>query len=265
MTKPTTVMDIFSQLDKSNCGECGEKTCLAFASYVFQGRRSKEACPRLPVDLLENSEPCNASPPLIEMSEQDVDTRNRIIGLDLADAALRTGGLIDAGRLVIKILGKDFAIDREGDFFSDIHIIPWLINPFICYVLNASRAPVIGEWISFRDIPAGWEYYPLFQKRAEEPLRQVADRYPALFNDIVSLFQGQETIGYQDADVSVILPVFPKLPVLISYYHPMEGIESALNIHFDKSASSHVDINALFTLGAGLSQMFGKIAANHQP
>lgn len=42
------------------------------------------------------------------------------------------------------------------------------------------------------------------------------------------------------------LPVFPKLPVLIGYYQSLEGIESALTIHFDQSTSNHLQIDALF-------------------
>mgnify|MGYP000668137593 CR=1 FL=1 len=37
MPSPNSAMEVFKHLDKSNCRECGEKTCLAFAGAVFMG------------------------------------------------------------------------------------------------------------------------------------------------------------------------------------------------------------------------------------
>ena len=37
MAQPKNAMEIFQLLDKSNCRECGKKTCLAFAGAVYQG------------------------------------------------------------------------------------------------------------------------------------------------------------------------------------------------------------------------------------
>ena len=47
MPRPQNAMAIFQLLDKSNCRQCGEKTCMAFAGAVFTGRRPLSECPRL--------------------------------------------------------------------------------------------------------------------------------------------------------------------------------------------------------------------------
>ena len=46
------VMQVFTLLDKSNCRKCGEKTCLAFASAVFKGKKDLSACPALSEELV---------------------------------------------------------------------------------------------------------------------------------------------------------------------------------------------------------------------
>ena len=46
MPAPKNAMEVFQLLDKSNCRECGEKTCLAFAGAVFQGHRKISECPK---------------------------------------------------------------------------------------------------------------------------------------------------------------------------------------------------------------------------
>ena len=53
MAKPNNLMEVFKHLEKSNCRECGEKTCLAFAAAVFQARKSITQCPRLSPDAAE--------------------------------------------------------------------------------------------------------------------------------------------------------------------------------------------------------------------
>ena len=47
MPAPKNAMEIFKLLDKSNCRECGEKTCLAFAGAVYRGQKKIDECPRL--------------------------------------------------------------------------------------------------------------------------------------------------------------------------------------------------------------------------
>ena len=47
MPKPKNAMEIFRLLDKSNCQECGRKTCLAFAGAVFMSQKRLDECPKL--------------------------------------------------------------------------------------------------------------------------------------------------------------------------------------------------------------------------
>ncbi len=53
MSRFNNVMEIFKLLDKSNCRECFEPTCLAFAGAVFKGQKHLGECPRLSADIIE--------------------------------------------------------------------------------------------------------------------------------------------------------------------------------------------------------------------
>ena len=46
-------VDILKLLNNSNCGECGESTCMAFAAAVFKGTRQLSECPHLHKDIIE--------------------------------------------------------------------------------------------------------------------------------------------------------------------------------------------------------------------
>lgn len=265
MPAPKNAMEIFRLLDKSNCRECGEKTCLAFAGAVFQGHRKIEECPRLKPSDIERFSGNPAGGHIIEENRDAflASMKQKIRETDLCASARRVGGRFQNGRLTLKILGKDFGVDENGNLFSDIHVNPWVAAPFFDYVLNGKGLAPSGQWVSFRELKDGKDRYPLFQKRCEEAMQRVADSYTDLFDDIVHLFSGRQVERQFQSDISVVLHPLPKVPVMICYWRPDEGIGSSLNIFFDETADRNLDIGSIFSMGAGLTQMFEKLALRH--
>ena len=98
MASPKNAMEIFNLLDKSNCRECGEKTCLAFAGAVFQGRRSLDECPKQDAETVQRyggkGKGKNAADAEREAYLQKL--KEEATRLDFAEAAERTGGRADA-------------------------------------------------------------------------------------------------------------------------------------------------------------------------
>ncbi len=265
MAKPKHAMEIFQYLDKSNCRECGEKTCLAFAGAAFKGEKSLDRCPKLDSDTIARlsggSEPPN-------MAEQNrlaylEQLKSEIAQTDLAAAAERVGGRFNGNKLTLKVLGKDFSVDTAGTLSADIHVNPWVAVPFLTHVLYADGVSPTGNWVSFRELANGKERYPLFQKRCEEAMKRVADVYPDLFDDMVHIFGGMEVAEAFESDIAVVLHPLPKVPIMICYWQPEDGLASSLNVFYDETADNNLDIGALFTLGAGLTQMFEKLAVRH--
>ncbi|MFV0437738.1 MAG: DUF3786 domain-containing protein [Desulfopila sp.] len=257
-------MDIFSALNKSNCRECGEKTCLAFAGAVFTGRRTLDSCPYLSAEARLRLTVTDTGTGEEDESERSLRLlKDRLQTLDFAAAAARSGGRVKDDRLTVKVMGKDFKVDREGNFSSDIHINHWIAVPFLLYVLDGKGKTPEGNWISYREVEGGRERYGLFNKRCEEDLRAVADAWPELFQDMIGIFQGKEVESRFAADVSVVLLPLPKVPVMICYWRPEEHIESTLNIYFDTTVNDNIGNNGIYSLCAGLAIMFMKLAKRH--
>ncbi len=63
--------------------------------------------------------------------------------------------------------------------------------------------------------------------------------------------------------MSLALYPLPKVPVMICYWYPEDGMESKLNIFFDQTADSHLKIDSIFALGVGMVMMFEKIVLKH--
>ncbi|RPJ21867.1 MAG: DUF3786 domain-containing protein [Desulfobacteraceae bacterium] len=265
MSKPKNAFEVFRFLDKSNCGECGEKTCLAFAGAVFLGQRRIRECPTLSREALERfaGEPDPRSSHEASPEDRLEKLKSEVVHLDLAKAAERMDAVFSGSKLTLKVLGKDFSVDEKGNLATEIHINPWVAAPFLSYILYGQGLPVAGKWVPYRELGGGRDGYPLFQKRCEEPMKKVADVYTPLFDDIVHVFGGKQVDKQFESDISVVLYPLPKVPVMICYWLPEDGMDSSLHIFFDETADRNLDIGSVFTLGTGLAQMFTKIALRH--
>jgi Na+-translocating ferredoxin:NAD+ oxidoreductase RNF subunit RnfB len=119
MAQLNNVLDILKLLDKSNCRECGEATCIAFAATVHKGEKELRACPNLEKDVIDlfgdGIQKCRNLDQ--DAAEAMTQLKNRIAVTDLAATAQRVGGKFFNNCLKLKILGKiSPSIPRETCF-----------------------------------------------------------------------------------------------------------------------------------------------------
>jgi len=290
MSTPQSPIQIFQLLDNSNCGQCGETTCMAFAAAVFRGQRSLAECPRVDPSLIPSTEEEEKPIDPVEASEREMAQRMQelqrgVESLDLAAAAERLGGSYDGKRLHLDVLGMDIAVDQEGGLHTAIHTnywvaVPvldyvlkhtaihtnyWVAVPVLDYVLNASGARPNGQWKPLRELSQGISWQGLFGQRCEKPLKQVADTCPDLFRDLLEMFHGTRPENGAEADIAAVLYVLPLVPVLIAYWYPDEGLDSHLSVLFDANAERNLSMGSIFALGTGLGRMLEKLAGTHCP
>lgn len=265
MPQLKNTMEIFRLLRKTNCRECNEKTCLAFAGAVFLGRRQLDECPHIDKVIVKQY----VSPvPIKGAIEEDMEKvfavlKHKIISMNLKDRAEAVSGKYQDGKLTLKIFGKDFHIFPDGALSSDVHINPWLTIPLLGYLLNCKGLPVSGKWIPFRELKGGRDWAGLFGQRCEKPLKAVADKYTDLFEDMIHIFNGRQVKNHYDSDIALVLHPLPRVPILICYWKLEDELESNLNIFFDATADENLGIEGIYGLGAGIVRMFEKIALRH--
>ncbi|SMC71730.1 Putative Fe-S cluster [Desulfocicer vacuolatum DSM 3385] len=258
-------MEIYKLLNGSNCKECNEQTCLAFAVAVFKEKKPIHACPHLDKKVLEQYGGVVEKPNTVdEYKAEAIEMLKRKISLiDLSKAAQRLGARFSDNRLTIKIFGKKFSIDTRGNLSSEVHINAYMVVPALNYILNGSGKSPQGNWITFRELKGGPSRYAHFQQRCEKPLKRLADTYTDLFKDMLEIFDGKKIVSNIDSDISIILHPLPLFPIMICYWKPEEGLESALHIYFDASSDDNLDIESNYTLNEGIALMFEKIALHH--
>jgi len=265
MEKLSNPMDIFKLLDKSNCRDCGMKTCLAFAAAVYQGQKRLDECTHLEKEIIQKyGGNVSHQQPVDQEREQAVDQlKRRISSVDLSAVAEKINGTFKNGRITIKTLGKDISIDQNGNIFTDIHVHSWLMIPMFDYIIKGAGVSPSGKWVPFRELKGGKKWYRLFGQRCEKPLKKVADTYTDLFEDMVHLFAGRQVERHYESDISLVLHPLPKVPILICYWKPEEEMASDLNVFFDSTAEENISIESLYILAAGLVIMFERLALRH--
>ena len=266
MTEFKNTMDVFKLLEKTNCRKCNKPTCLAFAAAVFQGQIALSECPFIGEDILKEY----GSKKLEYEStfEQDfikvmAQLKNRIKQIDLKLRAEELDGKFLNGRLILKILGKDFGIDKNGEISTDIHVNSWIAPPVLNYVLSSKGIPLNGSWVPFRELETSKDWARFFEHQCVDAFKKVADTSPTFFEDIIELFNGKPVQNHYDADISLIIQPLPLVPMLICYNHPEDGLESDLNLFFDSTADKNLPVENIYSLCTGLANMFKKLARTH--
>ncbi|MDY6791488.1 MAG: DUF3786 domain-containing protein [Thermodesulfobacteriota bacterium] len=264
MAQFSNTMEVFKLLNKSNCRKCNKPTCLAFAAAVFQGQKKLDECPYVDSKTLNKYGVADTRMTLEQEQYKKIEQlKRKITTIDLSLAAQRLGAGFSHNKLTINILGKNFSIDTEGNITTDIHVHTWIALPVITYITEGAGVPVSGKWVPFRELKGGKARYRLFQQRCEKPLKKVADTHTNLFEDLIRLFNGRRVENHYSSDISLVLHPLPKVPILICYWKPEDGLESSLNIFFDSTAQKNLNIESLYTLATGLVIMFEKIALRH--
>ncbi|MBF0453140.1 MAG: DUF3786 domain-containing protein [Candidatus Magnetomorum sp.] len=266
-------MDILKLLKKNNCRDCNEKTCLAFAAAVHQGRKQLADCPHIAPELLEKY---GATLPKIRSHEQEMQQtidalKDKLAQIDLKQAAQNVQGHFSAPWLTLKLFGKDFRVDASGNLSSDIHINPWVVVPFLNHIIQATGAPLADKWVTFRELRGGQARFALYEQRFEKELKRIADNFTDVFEDLIHIFNGRQLESDHQhpsdpmnrADISLVLYPFPKIPLLIQYWKPEDDLGSNITLFFDEKVHEQLDTESLYGLLSGLLQMFYRLAMRH--
>ncbi|MBI9091936.1 MAG: DUF3786 domain-containing protein [Desulfobacterium sp.] len=265
MSQINNPMEIYKLLNGSNCRECREQTCLAFAVAVFKEKKPIHGCPHLDKEVIDRYEGAIEKPNTIDeyKAEAIEKLKQKISLIDLSEAAKRLGAEFSNNKLTIRIFGKEFSVDADGNISSLIHINAYMIVPVLNYILNGSGKSPKGNWITFRELTGGPSRYAHFQQRCEKPLKRIADTYTDLFKDMLEIFDGKKIVSDIDSDISIVLYPLPVLPIMVCYWKPEDGLESNLHIYFDSTSDENLDIESIYTLNEGFALMFEKIAFRH--
>jgi len=106
------------------------------------------------------------------------------------------------------------------------------------YFTRAAGSPAAGKQITFRDLPGGLVYYPTFVKRTIQPLvNAFGKNAPMLVKAGKNLGARPGEIG----DASLIIDVFPRVPVHLILWAGDEELTPDLNLLLDANILDYLE------------------------
>jgi len=145
------------------------------------------------------------------------------------------------GRFEIPLLNRtyeiswpDLQVGEAGSGAEPSYVVQLLL---LHYLITADGIAVRGQWVSFRDLPAGRVYYPAFRSGSEE-------RLLARFGDDVAALQAAaQALGGRPIDLAnhgFVFQVLPRLPIAVLLWKGDEEFPPEVQILFDSSAANYL-------------------------
>lgn len=105
------------------------------------------------------------------------------------------------------------------------------------YLAYAAPVSLKGELISFKELPGGYLYTVPFTNRVIRPLIKYFGQLPEKLVEVGKRLGGQPA---RMGDVSVAIPVLPKIPITYVLWLGDEEFPPSGNVLFDVSAEAHL-------------------------
>lgn len=266
-----SVVDLYRDvLPRTNCGDCGFPTCLAFAGMVVSEKHPIDGCPHLAPDVVER---CNrelgAQYAAGKWTKRDLAedaltwARERSASMKLSDLTGRIGGDLvdtDAGMALKLPYFGGHVIIGDGDIVSgDGNELTRWEKVFIYNHLSqgGSRLP-IGKWKGFEEFPNTVSKIKTMAGQVEAPL---VDRFHGRLSALVAaarIIGGTELTGKENsADAAFFFQPFSRVPVMLLFWDedPVDGFGATTKLLFDETVTDHLDIESIVFLSERLRQM----------
>lgn len=199
-------------------------------------------------DLLERKKPSSLDD-VIRSAWRELESRNP---RKVADHSI---GELKDSVLELPFLGQRYSIDFEKQEVrnEDGSITNRFFATLILhYLVGVDESGLTGDLVSFRDFWGGEAYYGAFMRRAIQPIKEAFANSPQELEILARKIGGRKA---DHGDISVEIPVFPKIPLVIIIWKGDDEIPSTANILFDRVAGRILHTEDLAAIGELTAKM----------
>ncbi len=242
---------ILKMLPQTNCRECGFETCLALATYLYAyGPEAVKKCPYLSYDVkskissLFGVESAGKAGTMIAMWEE---FREKLKDINF-DAVSRLEGFEKRGDKVVT-----FKFLSEEILVTDIDIIK--ANGSLCehdkilifyYINCAEKLTGSFDFCDYRSFYSKLKVRDVKQESFEIKIQEAFGNDVERLKTVLFSLNGKEVDYHKDLyDLSVMLMIFPNVPLLILYSKGEEEFSPYCKFMFDKGCSLCFDSEGL--------------------
>ncbi len=240
-------LEIYKRLPKTNCGECPQKTCMAFAIYIKTNPEELDKCKH--VDSSKLAEIRGLLNKGDWRDELIASIKKEIQEIDISKAGPELGAVTSNNGMVIRCIGRDYLIDQDGNISPEPYN-KWLSILLLHYIRTLGKGELSGQWVSFSEFKGGLVKASTFQRDCEEPLREMFDELGNRVELYLERIGGKRVSGFP-ADSAWVMDILPKVRVLLLYSKGDDEFPSSLNIVFDKITGEFLDVESIIFLLEG--------------
>jgi hypothetical protein len=260
------VIDIYRDLPRTNCGDCGRGSCFSFATAVYLEAFPLESCPHLDPDrnrtmqerLDRGREEGEGRKPA--SSEQALEAlRTSVAAADLATQAARCGGTLagDGARVALRFLEDSYWASQD-DVVADAGGEPtiWVKIFLLIYLTRASGRDPAGEWVAYRELPNTVSKSRSFEACAARIAGQFEGDLEGLGRAAARL--GGSPLRFGSADRCYRFQVLPKVALLLLFWDREEEFPARVSLLLDSLVLDYLDQEAIvFLVEAFASRLLG--------
>ncbi len=256
-----TPLHLYKLTPKTNCGECGFATCLAFATQVIVGQADLERCSYLDPGELE---PFRRQ--LAQQLEAGIGVkregfekalqylRQEIRKWDFRTVASSLGAEIDPGEsdpgLVFTYFGNRVRVTAEDVFpmgpGSGTELDPYEKILLYNYVIGGASEPS-GVWVGMESLPNSVSKIKSLRGRCEGPLAEAFAGSTGRLPGVVEGLGRPIVMREERADFAAEFPILPRLSIRVLWWDgdPGEGFSARVKFLFDSKVLETLDLESL--------------------
>jgi len=140
--------------------------------------------------------------------------------------------------LSVKFLADEYSVDLENkcvlSLSCNVPAKEYISILILHYLIKKLKGlpPTTGDWITFRQLEGGLGYYPTFKKRV---ITTITRKYGSKPDELLKLTERFDAHKIQLADISIVIEVFDKVPILIELWKADDEFGPEVNVLYDKS------------------------------
>lgn len=255
-----TVMEVLKTLPRTNCGDCGQQTCLAFATQVIKEGEDLKKCPHLSV----------AASPMVDavqaQQQAGIGRRRESIAISLEvlqakvapmDFAALAAGLgagygEEAGRpyMSLPYFGCCLQVFKDELRYPPGALAdPWDAILLYNYIGSQGSEPLRGRWIAYQSLPNSVSKAKTLARLEQKLAAYFTGRAAELLRRGVQMGGAPIKVG-EDAEVQLAFMPLPRVPILLLFWdaEAEEGFSAQCRFLFDASVSAYLDLEAMLFL-----------------
>jgi hypothetical protein len=257
------MIEIYKKLPGTNCGECGEPTCMAFALKVNSAQRKISDCPYV----TEADEELLPQKSTVTMDDNYERVSNmleeEVRNTNFKEAATAIDGHFEVknGREIIrlKMMDKTYEVRKEGLFKNDKYCHDsWSKIIIYDYVRRKGARPLTGDWVTLGHFPDTASHVKAFQSKDEGKVADVFNKNIEGLKMRCKELGGIKTSGRIKADYVCRFDLLPRIPLYLCFWDADEEFQASCKLFVDSSADAYIDIEYLAHLVERFVELFIK-------